>query len=160
MARALVLSFEERARRDALQLVFLTEITVILAAAFLAAALFRQHMAITLFLGLASSTSLAYLLLHESRRETRRLALAEVRSLRQLGYNGVFFLPWSPMFSLAWSGYEVEVITSELGKAVFIDWRPRKVGERLLILLDRSGSVLAVTGLRQPVRLDTLRKLV
>jgi hypothetical protein len=159
VGRTPALSFEERIRRDTLSTILVVETSIILAASFLAAALLRQHPALIITLGAAASASLIITLAREVARSGRRLALAEVKSIKQLGYNNTLFLPWSPMFTLAWSWYEVEVYANNAGKVFFIDWRPHRVGDRILVLVDRSGKVVAVNSLRQPVSVERLRKL-
>ncbi len=160
MVRTPALSFEERIRRDTLSAILLVETSLILAASFLATVLLRQHQALIIALGVLASVSLIILLGREASRARRRLALAEVKSVKQLGFSDILFLPWAPQFRIGGSSYEVEIWAQTIGRAVFLDWRPYKVGEKILILLDRAGNLIAVNSLSRPVWVETLKKLV
>ncbi|MEM4416579.1 MAG: hypothetical protein QXD32_00805 [Nitrososphaerota archaeon] len=152
-------SFEERVLRDHFSLVLLLEISTALAAAFVFSAVLRITFIAVAVLGSAASALLVLTLIRMWQVKSRKLALAEVKALRQVGWGGGLFLPWAPMFSLGWRGYEVEVETRDMGRLRFLDWKPHRVGDKLLLLLDRAGNVLAVNGIRQPIRLELLRKL-
>lgn len=66
----------------------------------------------------------------------------------------------TPSFAFTVSGYEVEAVSEDFTVVRFFDWRPWKTGQRLLVLSDIRGKVLAVRDFASPVGLDVVRRLL
>ncbi|MEM4410714.1 MAG: hypothetical protein QXT61_03315, partial [Candidatus Caldarchaeum sp.] len=90
----------------------------------------------------------------------RRLKRAVVRSVKHRCNDWFFFLPMTPSFSFTANGFEVEAVSEDMTLVKFFDYRPWKVGQKLLVLSDIRGKVLAVRDMKLPVRIDVLKKLV
>ncbi|MEM2095284.1 MAG: hypothetical protein QXX19_03295 [Candidatus Caldarchaeum sp.] len=160
MGLSCALSFEGRLRRDRMVFILKLEILVIFSTAlaflYLAAYDFPVMM---FFTGL---TAFAVFLVVKDRVEKagRRLRRAVVRSVKHSGNDWFFFLPMTPSFTFTVSGYEVEAVSEDFTVVRFFDWRPWKTGQRLLVLSDIKGKVLAVRDFASPVRIDVVRRLL
>ncbi|MCS6783606.1 MAG: hypothetical protein N3H84_00345 [Candidatus Caldarchaeum sp.] len=159
MATSFAVSFENRIRRDRTIFILKLEFLIIFTSAFVVLSITNQHILLkTVFAGLASATFFI-LLKDRLQRAGRRLRRAVVRSVRYAGPDWFFFLPVNQPFSLNPAGYEIEAVSEDFRLIRFLDWKPWKIGQQLLVLSDVSGKVLAVRDIRQPLKLELLKNL-
>lgn len=159
MAPAFAVSFENRARRDKLAFIIKLEFLVIFVSVLAVLFLVNQNPLLKIVFSLLASVSLLLVLKDRLQRAGRRLKRAVVRSVKCRGAEGLFFLPMGHPFTLTGMGYEIEAVSEDLRLVRFLDWRPWKVGQQLLVLLDIKGRILAVRDIRNPLRLELLKQL-
>lgn len=160
MGLSYAVSFEGRLRRDRMSLMLKLEILVIFSTALAVLYLTEQpQLAKLLF---AALTTVSVFLVAKDRVEKagRRLRRAVVRSVKQRGNDWFFFLPMTPSFAFTANGYEVEAVSEDMTVLRFFDWRPWRTGQKLLVLSDIRGKVLAVRDFSSPVKMEVLRKLL
>jgi len=153
-------SFERRLLRDRLSFLLKLEVLTIFAGALILSILLNAHILLkAVFLGLASAM-LMVVVWDRVEKAGRKLKRAVVRSVKRRGEDWFFFLPYTPSFAFTQTRFEIEAVSEDMTLVRFHDWRPWKVGEKILLLCDVRGKVLAVRDMRRPVRLEVLMKLV
>ncbi|MDJ0271155.1 MAG: hypothetical protein QXN23_06975 [Candidatus Caldarchaeum sp.] len=159
MRPTFAVSFESRLQRDKMAFLLKLELLVISAAALFALFLTNQSPWLRLLFTVLTCVALIVVLRDRLERAGRRLRRAVVRSVKSRGGEWFFFLPMSTPFSFNAEGYEVVAISEDLRVVRFIDWKPWKIGQQILILSDVKGRVLAVRDIRKPVRLELVKRL-
>jgi len=153
-------SFELRLRRDRSTFLLKLELLTIFTGGLVIVFLSEQGILVRMAFTFLACLGLCLVLLDRLGRAGRRLRRAVVRSVKHKGGELFFFLPMVPSFSFNISGFIVEAVTEDMRLVKFFDWRPWKIGQKLLVLHDIRGRVLAVRDLQRPVSLEVLRKLI
>ncbi|MCS7138102.1 MAG: hypothetical protein NZ941_07020 [Candidatus Caldarchaeum sp.] len=160
MGMSYAVSFEGRLRRDRMSLMLKLEILVIFSTALAVLYLTEQPQLAKLFFAALTAVSVFLVAKDRVEKAGRRLRRAVVRSVKQRGNDWFFFLPMTPSFAFTANGYEVEAVSEDMTVLRFFDWRPWRTGQKLLILSDIKGKVLAVRDFSSPVKMEVLRKLL
>ncbi len=154
------LSFEEIVKNDRLVRVFLIEVNVILWGVTLAL-LFLEHEPLLIAIVLATASAFTFLMFRiENRRRRRRLVMGIVVESREMKYRTDLRIPYAPTASLIYRIYDVNILCDDKTNVRYFDKRRREIGERVLVLLDHQGRLLAVSAKDKPVSLDILRKAI
>lgn len=154
------MSFEVRLRRDRAAWFLKLEVLGVFAGALAVSMLVGLDAVLQMVFASLAGLGVYVALADRLGRAGRRLRRAMVRSVKHVGSDLFFFLPMTPSFSYTISGFEVEAVTEDMRLVRFFDWRPWKTGQKLLVLHDVRGRVLAVRDVRSPVPLEILRKLM
>jgi len=154
------MSFELRLRRDRSAFLLKLELFLVFAGGLAAVVLLEQSVWVRLVFTFLACLGVCLVLFDRLGRAGRRLRRAVVRSVKHRGGELFFFLPMVPSFSFNLSGFVVEAVTEDMKLVRFFDWRPWKIGQKLLVLHDIKGRVLAVRDIQRPVSLEVLRKLI
>lgn len=160
MGLSYAVSFEGRLRRDRMSLMLKLEILVIFSTALAVLYLTEQPQLAKLFFAALTAVSVFLVAKDRVEKAGRRLRRAVVRSVKQRGNDWFFFLPMTPSFAFTANGYEVEAVSEDMTVLRFFDWRPWRTGQKLLVLSDIRGKVLAVRDFSSPVKMEVLRKLL
>ncbi|MDW7978287.1 MAG: hypothetical protein RMH74_05740 [Candidatus Caldarchaeum sp.] len=160
MGMSYAVSFEGRLRRDRMSLMLKLEILVIFSTALAVLYLTEQPQLAKLFFAALTAVSVFLVAKDRVEKAGRRLRRAVVRSVKQRGNDWFFFLPMTPSFAFTANGYEVEAVSEDMTVLRFFDWRPWRTGQKLLVLSDIRGKVLAVRDFSSPVKMEVLRKLL
>ncbi|MCS6769846.1 MAG: hypothetical protein NZ570_05365 [Candidatus Caldarchaeum sp.] len=160
MGLSYAVSFEGRLRRDRMSLMLKLEILVIFSTALAVLYLTEQPQLAKLFFAALTAVSVFLVAKDRVEKAGRRLRRAVVRSVKQRGNDWFFFLPMTPSFAFTANGYEVEAVSEDMTVLKFFDWRPWRTGQKLLVLSDIRGKVLAVRDFSSPVKMEVLRKLL
>jgi len=153
------LSFEGRLKYYRLMRAFTFEINAILWGATAALLFLQQHSAIILATASMAVLATTYAVLYELRRRRRRLRMGTVSSVREIRREHGLYVPFVPFMALTFRQFEVEVTCDKDFVVRYVDCEPRRVGDRVLLLLDHVGNVLAVNPLNRLISLDMLKKL-
>lgn len=159
MAVPFAVSFETRIRRDRLSFIIKLEFLIIIMSVLVFLFITNQHLLLKAAFSLLASVSLLIVLKDRLEKAGRRLKRAVVLAVRSRGPEWFFMFPTSHPFSFNAVGYVVEAISEDMHLIRFADWKPWKVGQKLLVLSDMSGKVLAIRDIRHPVRLELLKRL-
>ncbi|MEM4281450.1 MAG: hypothetical protein QW470_03925 [Candidatus Caldarchaeum sp.] len=160
MGLPFAVSFEGRLQRDRMAFILKLEVLTIFSAALAVVFLTGQDSLLKLFFTIPTSLSVLLVVKDRLEKTGRRLKRAVVRSVKHRCNDWFFFLPMTPSFSFTANGFEVEAVSEDMTLVKFFDYRPWKVGQKLLVLSDIRGKVLAVRDMKLPVRIDVLKKLV
>ncbi len=160
MGLPLAVSFEGRLARDRMVFMLKLEILLVFSTALTIVFVTGQSIYVKLFFATLVGLSLALVMKDRLEKTGRKLRRDVVRSVTQRGNDWFFFLPMTPSFSFTANGFEVEAVSEDMVLVRFFDWKPWKIGQKLLVLYDMGGKVLAVRDLRLPIQLEVLKKLV
>ncbi|MEM1945691.1 MAG: hypothetical protein QXU87_09750 [Candidatus Caldarchaeum sp.] len=159
MGLPFAVSFEGRLQRDRMALILKLEVLTIFSTALAVVFLTGQHFFVKLFFTIPTALSVFLVVKDRLEKTGRKLKRAVVKSVRHRGNDWFFFLPMTPSFSFTANGFEVEAVSEDMTLVKFLDCRPWKVGQKLLVLSDIKGKVLAVRDMKLPIRIDMLKKL-
>ncbi len=160
MGLPLAVSFEDRLVRDRMVFMLKLEILLIFFTALIIVSVTGQNIYLKMFFATLTGFSFALVIKDRLEKAGRKLRRAVVKSVKHRGNDLFFPLPMTPFFSFTANGFEVEAVSEDMVLVRFFDWKPWKIGQKLLILYDVRGKVLAVRDLRLPVKLEVLKKLV
>lgn len=159
MAVTFAVSFENLIRRDRLIFIIKLEFLVILCAVSVVLFATGQNFLLKAVFSLLTFVALLTVLRDRLRKAGRRLRRAVIRAVRVKGRETFPFIPAGHPFNLAAAGYEIEAVSEDFRLVKFLDWKPWKIGQQILVLFDVKGKVLAVRDIKHPLKVELLKKL-